>query len=30
VDLSWSSEHAFLLDADQDAHAGMMRPEDRE
>jgi spermidine/putrescine transport system ATP-binding protein len=30
VDLSWSPEHAFLLDADQDAHAGMMRPEDRE
>jgi spermidine/putrescine transport system ATP-binding protein len=30
VDLSWSSEHAFLLDADQDAHAGMMTPEDRE
>jgi spermidine/putrescine transport system ATP-binding protein len=30
VDLSWSPEHAFLLDADQDAHAGMMTPEDRE
>jgi spermidine/putrescine transport system ATP-binding protein len=30
VDLSWDSEHAFLLDADQDAHAGMMTPEDRE
>jgi spermidine/putrescine transport system ATP-binding protein len=30
VELSWSSEHAFLLDADQDAHAGMMTPEDRE
>jgi spermidine/putrescine transport system ATP-binding protein len=30
VDLSWSPGHAFLLDADQDAHAGMMTPEDRE
>jgi spermidine/putrescine transport system ATP-binding protein len=30
VELSWSSEHAFLLDADQDAHAGMMTPEDQE
>jgi spermidine/putrescine transport system ATP-binding protein len=30
VDLSWSPSHAFLLDADQDAHAGMMSPEDRE
>jgi spermidine/putrescine transport system ATP-binding protein len=30
VELSWSSHHAFLLDADQDANAGMMRPEDRE
>jgi spermidine/putrescine transport system ATP-binding protein len=30
VDLSWSPSHAFLLDADQDAHAGMMTPEDRE
>jgi spermidine/putrescine transport system ATP-binding protein len=30
VDLSWSSQHAFLLDADQDSHAGLMRPEDRE
>jgi spermidine/putrescine transport system ATP-binding protein len=30
VELSWSPEHAFLLDADQDAHAGMMTPEDRE
>ena len=30
VELSWSPEHAFLLDADQDAHAGMMTPEDQE
>jgi spermidine/putrescine transport system ATP-binding protein len=30
VDLSWSPGHAFLLDADQDAHAGMMTAEDRE
>ncbi|CAI9419420.1 ABC transporter ATP-binding protein [Nocardioides sp. T2.26MG-1] len=30
VDLMWAPDHAFLLDADQDAHAGMMRPEDRE
>jgi len=30
VDLSWSPEHTFLLDADQDAHAGMMTPEDLE
>jgi spermidine/putrescine transport system ATP-binding protein len=30
VELSWSPEHAFLLDADQDAQAGMMTPEDRE
>jgi spermidine/putrescine transport system ATP-binding protein len=30
VDLSWSPGHAFLLDADQDAHAGMMSPEDLE
>jgi len=30
VELSWSPEHAFLLDADQDAHAGMMTPEDSE
>ena len=28
VDLTWSPEHAFLLDATQDAHAGMMTPED--
>jgi len=30
VDLTWSPEHAFLLDADQDAHAGMTTPEDHE
>jgi spermidine/putrescine transport system ATP-binding protein len=30
VNLSWSPEHTFLLDADQDAHAGMMTPEDLE
>jgi spermidine/putrescine transport system ATP-binding protein len=30
VDLSWSPDHAFLLDAEQDAHAGMMTPEDVE
>jgi spermidine/putrescine transport system ATP-binding protein len=30
VDLSWAPEHAFLLDADQDAHAGMMTPEAKE
>ena len=24
VDLSWAREHAFLLDAEQDAHAGMV------
>jgi len=30
VDLTWSPQHAFLLDADQDAQAGMMRPEDLE
>ncbi len=28
VDLAWSRAHAFLLDAEQDAHAGMMTPED--
>ncbi len=28
VDLAWSHEHAFLLDAGQDAHAGMITPED--
>ncbi len=27
VDLAWSRAHAFLLDADQDAQAGMMTPE---
>jgi len=30
VDLTWAPEHAFLLDADQDAHAGMMTPENVE
>jgi len=30
VDLSWSPAHAFLLDATQDAHAGMMTPEGAE
>ena len=30
VDLSWSSTHAFLLDAQQDATAGLMTPEDAE
>jgi spermidine/putrescine transport system ATP-binding protein len=30
VDLVWSPGHAFLLDAKQDAHAGMMTPEDDE
>jgi spermidine/putrescine transport system ATP-binding protein len=30
VDLAWARGHAFLLDADQDAHAGMMTPEDDE
>jgi spermidine/putrescine transport system ATP-binding protein len=30
VDLTWSPEHAFLLDAAQDAHAGTMTPEDAE
>jgi spermidine/putrescine transport system ATP-binding protein len=28
VDLAWSQAHAFLLDAGQDAHAGMITPED--
>jgi spermidine/putrescine transport system ATP-binding protein len=28
VDLAWSHEHAFLLDADQDSQAGMTTPED--
>jgi spermidine/putrescine transport system ATP-binding protein len=30
VDLAWASDHAFLLDATQDAQAGVMRPEDKE
>jgi spermidine/putrescine transport system ATP-binding protein len=30
VDLAWSPDHAYLLDADQDAHAGMMTAEDDE
>ena len=30
VDLAWAPEHAFLLDARQDAHAGVMTPEDLE
>jgi len=30
VDITWSPAHAFLLDADQDARAGMMLPEDDE
>jgi spermidine/putrescine transport system ATP-binding protein len=30
VDLAWSRSHAFLLDAGQDAHAGMISPEDEE
>jgi spermidine/putrescine transport system ATP-binding protein len=30
VDLAWSRGHAFLLDASQDAHAGMTLPEDKE
>jgi spermidine/putrescine transport system ATP-binding protein len=30
VDLAWSRSHAFLLDAGQDAHAGMTTPEDKE
>jgi spermidine/putrescine transport system ATP-binding protein len=30
VDLAWSRGHAFLLDAGQDAHAGMISPEDAE
>ena len=30
VDLAWSRAHAFLLDAGQDAHAGMITPEDAE
>jgi spermidine/putrescine transport system ATP-binding protein len=30
VDLTWSPAHSFLLDAGQDARAGMMTPEDDE
>ena len=30
VDLAWARGHAFLLDAGQDAHAGMTTPEDVE
>jgi spermidine/putrescine transport system ATP-binding protein len=30
VDLAWSHAHAFLLDATQDAHAGVLTPEDIE
>jgi spermidine/putrescine transport system ATP-binding protein len=30
VDLAWSRSHSFLLDAGQDAHAGMISPEDAE
>lgn len=30
VNLGWSSSHAFLLDAQQDATAGLMTPEDAE
>ena len=30
IDLAWSRDHAFLLDADQDAHAGVVTPEDME
>jgi spermidine/putrescine transport system ATP-binding protein len=30
VDLAWSRSHAFLLDAGQDAHAGMITPENVE
>jgi len=29
VDLAWSHGHAYLLDATQDAHAGMTVPEDK-
>jgi spermidine/putrescine transport system ATP-binding protein len=28
VALGWSTQHAFLLDADQDAAAGTVSPED--
>jgi spermidine/putrescine transport system ATP-binding protein len=30
VDVLWSPLHTFLLDATQDAHAGVMTPEDVE
>jgi spermidine/putrescine transport system ATP-binding protein len=30
VDLAWSHAHAFLLDAQQDAHAGVITPEEIE
>jgi spermidine/putrescine transport system ATP-binding protein len=30
VDLAWSRDHAFLLDAGQDAYAGVVKPEDVE
>jgi spermidine/putrescine transport system ATP-binding protein len=30
IDLAWSRDHAFLLDAEQDAHAGVITPEDME
>jgi spermidine/putrescine transport system ATP-binding protein len=30
VDLAWSRAHGYLLDAEQDAHAGVMTPEDGE
>ena len=30
VDLAWAREHAFLLDAHQDARAGVLLPEDEE
>jgi spermidine/putrescine transport system ATP-binding protein len=30
IDLAWSHDHAFLLDAGQDAKAGVMNPEDDE
>ena len=30
VDLAWSRSHSFLLDAVQDAHAGVITPEDAE
>ena len=30
IDLTWSRDHAFLLDADQDATAGIVTPDDAE